>query len=51
VISGLEDRLGLIERDLAEASERMDVTEVARLGERHEKTRARLERAWRKWGA
>ena len=51
VISGLEDRLGRIERDLAEASERMDVTEVARLGERHEKTRARLERAWRKWDA
>ena len=49
VISELESRLSQIERELETASERLDVEEVARLGEEHNKTRSQLDQAWQAW--
>ena len=48
-IADLESQLARVERDLQSASERQDVEEVARLGEKYDRVQAELKRAWDEW--
>ncbi len=50
-IEQLERRLTAIDAELQAASERQDVGEVTRLGERYTATQERLEQAWNDWNA
>ena len=48
-IMDLEARVGDLERQLGEASERQDVAEVARLGREYDEVKANLDRTWAGW--
>ena len=48
-IASLEERLKRVESELQAATEKRDVSDIARLGKEYDNARAALERAWEEW--